>query len=91
MHDDHIAGSDCHRIFVAAETASADVASQQSKFETLTGECTKVMLMDVLADPAVCADQVTAIRSGKGTFGYAFTIDRKAIPSHGSCLSREQI
>ena len=66
--------------FVAAETASADVASQQSKFDTLTGECTKVMLMDVLADPAVCADQVTAIRSGKGTFGYAFTIDSQGNP-----------
>ena len=61
--------------FVAAETASADAGSHQSTFETLTGECTKVMLMDVWADPAVCSDQVTAIRSGNGTLGYAFTID----------------
>ena len=51
--------------FVAAETASADAGSHQSTFETLTGECTKVMLMDVWADPAVCSDQVTAIRSGR--------------------------
>jgi hypothetical protein len=61
--------------FVAAETAYADVGNQQSKFDTLTGECTKVMLMDVLTDPAVCSDQVTAIRSSNGTLGYAFAID----------------
>ena len=60
---------------MAAGTASADVGSQQSEFDTLTGECTKVMLMDILTDPAVCSDQVTAIRSGNGTLGYAFTID----------------
>ena len=66
--------------FVAAETASADVGSRQSTFETLTGECTKVMLMDVLTDPAVCSDQVTAIRSGSGTLGYAFTIDSQGNP-----------
>jgi hypothetical protein len=62
-------------LFVAAEAASADVGSRQSTFETLTGECTKVMLMDVLTDPAVCSDQVTAIRSSNGTLGYAFAID----------------
>ena len=61
--------------FAAAETASADVGRRQSTFETLTGECTKVMLMDVLTDPAVCSDQVTAIRSNNGTLGYAFAID----------------
>ena len=61
--------------FAAAETASADVGSHQSTFETLTGECTKVMLMDVLTDPAVCSDQVTAIRSNNGTLGYAFAIN----------------
>jgi hypothetical protein len=61
--------------FVAAETASADAGRQQSKFDTLTGECTKVMLMDTLTDPAVCSDQVTAIRSGDETLGYAFVID----------------
>ena len=61
--------------FVAAETASADAGSHQSTFETLTGECTKVMLMDVWADPAVCSDQVTAIRSSNGTLGYAFAVD----------------
>jgi hypothetical protein len=66
--------------FAAAETASADVGSRQSTFETLTGECTKVMLMDVLTDPAVCSDQVTAIRSGSGTLGYAFTIDSQGNP-----------
>jgi hypothetical protein len=66
--------------FVAAETASADAASHQSTFETLTGECTKVMLMDVWADPALCSDQVTAIRSGSGTLGYAFTIDSQGNP-----------
>ena len=60
---------------VAAKTASADVGGHQSTFETLTGECTKVMLMDVLTDPAVCSDQVTAIRSSSGTLGYAFSID----------------
>ena len=60
--------------FVAAETASSDVGSHQT-FETLTGECNKVMLMDVLTDPAVCSDQVTAIRSSNGTLGYAFAID----------------
>ena len=62
-------------IIVAAEIASADVGGQHSTFETLTGECTKVTLMDVLTDPAVCSDQVTAIRSGSGTLGYAFSID----------------
>ena len=62
------------RFFVAAEMASADVGSHQT-FETLTGECNKVMLMDVLTDPAVCSDQVTAIRSSNGTLGYAFAID----------------
>jgi hypothetical protein len=62
------------RFFVAAEMASADVGSHQA-FETLTGECNKVMLMDVLTDPAVCSDQVTAIRSSNGTLGYAFAID----------------
>jgi hypothetical protein len=62
-------------LFVAAEAASADVGSRQSTFETLTGECTKVILMDVLTDPAVCSDQVTAIRSSNGTLGYAFAID----------------
>ena len=67
-------------LFVASETASADVGSQQSKFDTLTGECTKVMLMDVLTDPAVCSDQVTAIRSGNGILGYAFTIDSQGNP-----------
>ncbi len=61
--------------FVAAETASADAGSHQSTFETLAGECTKVVLMDVLTDPAVCSDQVTAIRSGNGTLGYAFAIN----------------
>jgi hypothetical protein len=59
---------------VAAETASADVGSHQT-FETLTGECNKVILMDVLTDPAVCSDRVTAIRSSNGTLGYAFAID----------------
>ena len=67
-------------LLVAAETASADVGSQQSEFDTLTGECTKVMLMDILTDPAVCSDQVTAIRSGNGTLGYAFTIDSQGNP-----------
>jgi hypothetical protein len=62
-------------LIVATETASADVGSQLSQFDTLTGECTKVILMDVLTDPAVCSDQVTAIRSGSGTLGYAFSID----------------
>ena len=66
--------------FVAAEPAPADVGSRQSTFETLTGECTKVMLMDVVTDPAVCSDQVTAIRSGSGTLGYAFTIDLQGNP-----------
>ena len=61
--------------FMAAETASADVAAQHNTFETLTGECTKVTLMDVLTDPAVCSDQVTAIRSGSGALGYAFSIN----------------
>jgi hypothetical protein len=61
--------------FVAAEPASADVGRRQSTFETLTGECNKIMLMDVLTDPAVCSDQVTAIRSSNGTLGYAFAID----------------
>ena len=65
--------------FVAAETASSDVGSHQT-FETLTGECNKVMLMDVLTDPAVCSDQVTAIRSSNGTLGYAFTIDSQGNP-----------
>jgi hypothetical protein len=65
---------------VAAESASADVGSRQSKFDTLSGECTKVMLMDVLTDPAVCSDQVIAIRSGNGTLGYAFTIDSQGSP-----------
>ena len=60
---------------LATETASADVGSQRSKFEILTGECTKMMLMDVLTDPTVCSDQVTAIRSGRGILGYAFTIN----------------
>jgi hypothetical protein len=60
--------------FVAAEPASADVGRHQT-FETLTGECNKVMLMGVLTDPAVCSDQVTAIRSSNGTLGYAFAID----------------
>jgi hypothetical protein len=59
---------------VAAETASADVGSHET-FETLTGECNKIMLMDVLTYPAVCSDQVTAIRSSNGTLGYAFAID----------------
>ena len=62
-------------LFVGAETAYADVGSRQSTFETLTGECTKVTLMDVLTDPAVCSDQVTAIRSSNGTLGYAFAIN----------------
>jgi hypothetical protein len=62
-------------IIVAAEMASADVGSRQSTLETMTGECTKVTLMDVLTDPAVCSDQVTAIRSGSGALGYAFSID----------------
>ena len=75
VYGDHIEGSDCHRVILAAETASADVGSRQSTLETLTGECTKVMLMDVLTDPAVCSDQVTAIRSNNGTLGYAFTIN----------------
>jgi hypothetical protein len=66
--------------FVAAETASADAGSRQNTFATLTGECTKVMLMDVLTDPAVCSDRVTAIRSGSGTLGYAFTIDSQGNP-----------
>ncbi len=66
--------------FVAAEIASADVGSHHSTFETLTGECTKVTLMDVLTDPAVCSDQVTAIRSGSGTLGYAFSIDSQGNP-----------
>ena len=66
--------------FAAAEPASADVGSHRSSFETLTGECTKVMLMDVLTDPAVCSDQVTAIRSGSGTLGYAFTVDSQGNP-----------
>ena len=61
--------------FVAAKSAWADAGSHQSTFETLTGECTRVMLMDVLTDPAVCSDQVTAIRSGNGTLGYAFAIN----------------
>jgi hypothetical protein len=65
---------------VAVAPASADVGSRQSTFETLTGECTKVMLMDVLTDPAVCYDQVTAIRSGSGTLGYAFTIASQGNP-----------
>ena len=65
---------------LAAETASADAGSHQSTFETLTGECTKVMLMDVLTDPAVCSDRVTAIRSGSGTLGYAFTVDSQGNP-----------
>ena len=62
------------QFFAAAGTVSADVGSLQS-FETLTGECNKVMLMDVLTDPAVCSDQVTAIRSSNGTLGYAFAVD----------------
>jgi hypothetical protein len=66
--------------FVAAEPASADVGRRQSTFETLIGECTKVMLMDVLTDPAVCSDQITAIRSGSGTLGYAFAIDSQGNP-----------
>jgi hypothetical protein len=66
--------------FVAAQMASADVGSHHSTFETLAGECTKVILMDVLTDPAVCSDQVTAIRSGSGTLGYAFTIDSQGNP-----------
>jgi hypothetical protein len=78
-------------LIVATETASADVGSQLSQFDTLTGECTKVILMDVLTDPAVCSDQVTAIRSGSGTLGYAFSIDSQAIPSRGSYPSREPI
>ena len=61
--------------FVAAEMASADVGGHHSTFGTLTGGCTKVILMDVLTDPAVCSDQVTAIRSDSGTLGYAFTIN----------------
>jgi hypothetical protein len=81
--------------FAAAETASADVGRRQSTFETLTGECTKVILMDVLTDPAVCSDQVTAIRSGSGTLGYAFTIDSQGnpkpwiIPSRGANLRHD--
>ena len=66
--------------FGTVETASAEVGSHQSTFDTLTGECTRVMLMDVLTDPAVCADRVIAIRSSSGTLGYAFTIDSQGNP-----------
>jgi hypothetical protein len=65
---------------VVMPAAWADVGNGHSTFETLTGECTKVMLMDVLTDPAVCPDQVTAIRSSSGALGNAITIASQSNP-----------
>ena len=73
-------GSDCHQGSLWQGRPRQTLAATRSSFETLTGECTKVMLMDVLTDPAVCSDQVCAIRSRQRNIGYAFTVDSQGNP-----------
>jgi hypothetical protein len=58
-------------------TEAAAVASSPRRhdaWQTLTGTCTKVTVMDVSPDPTVCSDQVATIKFSDGMLGFAFTI-----------------
>ena len=67
-------------ILMTEGAADAGVPRRHVGWATLTGTCTKVTVMDVPADPAVCSDQVTTIRLGSGMIGFAFTISPPASP-----------
>ena len=54
--------------------AVAGVPRRHDAWQTLTGTCTKVTVMDVSADPTVCSDQVATIKFSDGMLGFAFTI-----------------
>jgi len=67
-------------ILMTEGAADAGVPRRHAGWETLTGTCTKVTVMDMPADPAVCSDQVTTIRLGGGMIGFAFTISPPGSP-----------
>jgi hypothetical protein len=67
-------------ILMTEDAADAGVPRRHVGWETLTGTCTKVTVMDVPADSAVCSDQVTTIRLGGGMLGFAFTISPPGSP-----------
>ena len=61
-------------IALTVAAADAGVPRRHDAWQTLTGTCTKVTVMDVSADPTVCSDQVATIKFSDGMLGFAFTI-----------------
>ena len=61
-------------IALTVAAADAGVPRRHDAWQTLTGTCTKVTVMDVSADPTVCSDQVATIKFSDGMLGFAFTV-----------------
>jgi hypothetical protein len=61
-------------IALTVAAADAGVPRRHDAWQTLTGTCTKVTVMDASADPTVCSDQVATIKFSDGMLGFAFTI-----------------
>jgi hypothetical protein len=61
-------------LLLTEAAAVASVPRRHDAWQTLTGTCTKVTVMDVSADPTVCSDQVATIKFSDGMLGFAFTI-----------------
>jgi hypothetical protein len=61
-------------VMLTEAAVGAGVPKRHDAWQTLTGTCTKVTVMDVSADPTVCSDQVATIKFSDGMLGFAFTI-----------------
>jgi hypothetical protein len=48
-------------VMLTEAAVGAGVPKRHDAWQTLTGTCTKVTVMDVSADPTVCSDQVATI------------------------------
>jgi hypothetical protein len=81
-------------LLVLAATPVASARNAGTAVATLTGTCTKVILMDVVTDPVRCADTLTNYRLPHGRREFAFVVSpqgesKPAVMSFYGATSRQ--
>jgi hypothetical protein len=61
-------------LVVSAATARAD---DVTTYAALSGRCTAVVMLDIVADPSRCAKQVVNVEFPSGRFGFMFVLNQR--------------
>jgi hypothetical protein len=61
---------------IVAAAPSAAARHQSATLATLTGACTRLLIMDTATDPTLCSDNVISFKLRNGQIGFTFIVNR---------------